>query len=154
MEKKVENKKPRSIVLSENWKKKEIQKVLLLRDEMIENNIDKILIKKYIDEQYDLINEKYEQRIQKYYNSINIIKQTDNSNLNSIHINPVNKKKREKAVDFLLKNKTFLENNGASQEFINNYVNKQYNLINKTYNESNTNLNPDDINLDNVNFID
>ncbi len=150
MEKKIETKKPRSIVISDNWKQKEIQKVLSLRDEMIEHNIDKLLIKKYVDEQYNIINKKYEEKVQKYYQ-----KQSKN-NEQIEQIKQTNKKKREKAVDFLIKNKTFLEENGVNQKYIQNYVETQYNYINKTYDNTNidTKIINDDVNLSDVNFID
>ena len=68
------------------------------------------------------------------------------------------KKKRDKAVEFLLKNKTFLEEHGASKEYVKKYVEKQYQDINIFYDI--TNIKPDDLDTDNdfsndnVDFID
>ena len=43
------------------------------------------------------------------------------------------KNKREAAIDFLLKNKTFLEENGVKPEQIKKFVDKEYGIINKKY---------------------
>ena len=139
------NKTPRSITMAENWKNKEIKHVLELRDEMLANNIDENLIKKYIDEQYDKINQEYETKIKKYYDKQ---KKLENKNLEKDI-----KQKREKAVQFLLKNKTFLEDNGASNAYIKKYVDMQYNIINSTYILDNSDI-YNKIDLELVNFID
>jgi len=139
------NKQPRAITMADNWKQKEIKNVLELRNEMLINNIDENLIKKYIDEQYNIINAQYQEKVQKYYN-----KQINNKNLHEIELKKELKNKRDKAIDFLIKNKTFLEDGGASQAYIKKYVEQQYNEINKTYTQTSI-LNE---NLDNINFID
>lgn len=51
-------KQPRSIVLANNWKNKEISNVLKLRDEMVEYSIDNVLIQEFLDEEYERINTK------------------------------------------------------------------------------------------------
>ncbi len=139
------NKPPRSITMAENWKNKEIKHVLELRDEMIANNIDEKLIKKYVDEQYNKINQEYEKKINKYYEKQ---KKSENKNLEKDI-----KQKREKAIQFLLKNKAFLEEKGASKEYIKKYVDAQYDIINQTY-QIDTSDPYSSINLDSVNFID
>ena len=139
------NKVPRSITMAENWKNKEIKHVLELRDEMLANNIDENLIKKYIDEQYDKINQEYEKKIKKYYDK--------QKKLENKSVEKDVKQKRDKAVQFLLKNKNFLEENGASKEYIKKYVDIQYNMINLTYNIDYSDP-YDTINLELVNFID
>ncbi len=131
--------------MANNWKNKEIKHVLELRDEMLANNIDENLIKKYIDEQYDRINLEYETKIKKYNDKQ---KKLENKNLEK-NI----KQKREKAIQFLLKNKAFLEENGASKEYIKKYVDIQYNTINLTYNIDYSDP-YDTIDLDRINFID
>ena len=142
---KTKSKVPRSITMANNWKNKEIKHVLELRDEMLANNIDENLIKKYIDEQYDRINLEYETKIKKYNDKQ---KKLENKNLEK-NI----KQKREKAIQFLLKNKAFLEENGASKEYIKKYVDIQYNTINLTYNIDYSDP-YDTIDLDRINFID
>lgn len=137
-------KQPRAITMAENWKKKEIKNILLLRDEMIVNNINDKLIKEYLDEQYNRINKEYDNKIEKYYKKE---KQKQYKLLNKEL-----KIKREKAIEFLLKNKFFLEEKGANPEYIKKYVDKQYEAINHAYS-----LDPDDlfnIDLACINFID
>jgi hypothetical protein len=139
------NKVPRSITMAENWKNKEIKHILELRDEMLSNNIDDNLIKKYIDQQYDKINQEYETKIKKYYDK--------QKKLENKSVEKDVKQKRDKAIQFLLKNKAFLEENGASKEYIKKYVDRQYNIINLTYNIDYSD--PYDlIDLDKINFID
>ncbi len=139
------NKVPRSITMAENWKNKEIKHILELRDEMLANNIDDNLIKKYIDEQYDKINQEYETKIKKYYDK--------QKKLENKSVEKDVKQKKDKAIQFLLKNKNFLEENGASKEYIKKYVDIQYNMINLTYNIDYSDP-YDTINLELVNFID
>jgi hypothetical protein len=134
---------PRSIVIANNKKQNEIKNILSLRDEMIENSIDPILIKKFVDEQYEKINRNYEDKIAKH--NIKKEKILQNNEITSKIKNI--KKKREKAVDFLLKNKTFLEEHGASKEYIKKYVEKQYNEINEFYDT--TNIKPNNLDSDN-----
>jgi len=114
---------PRSIVLANNWKTKELKLLNILRKEMITNKIDEQLIKEYVDEQYTLINKKYENKIKKYNDKINVdAKETK-----------ITKSERKKAIEFIIKNKKFLEENGAPIEYINNYVEKHYESINNRF---------------------
>lgn len=134
--------KSRGVILAENKKQIKIKELLIIRDEMIKNSIDENLIKKYIDGEYIKISKEFEDRVNKY----NQKKQNDKkSNVNI-------KKKKEKAIEFLLKNKIFLENNGASKEYITDYVIKQYEEINDYYDKDNFNNSP--IDDDEVDFID
>ena len=141
------NKLPRSIVIANNKKKADIKNILTLRDEMNKNNIDSKLINQFVNEQYDKINKEYEERLKKY----NDKKIKNNDNKINNEINNEIKKKRGKAVEFLLKNKTFLEEHGASKDYVKKYVDKQYQEINEYY----TNKNElDDIDIESINFID
>lgn len=163
---------PRAIVMANNKKQKQINNVLMLRDEMIKNSIDSVLIKKFMDDEYEKINNEYLKKIEKAKtNSNGKTKETktESKTKTKSNSNPVVsakdiKKKREKAVEFLLKNKSFLEEHGASKEYIKKYVEKQYQEINEYYNIENfknsnndTGSNSDSDNLcDNnqVDFID
>ena len=138
-------KPPRSITMSENWKKREIKHVLELRDEMLANNIDETLIKKYVDEQYYKINQEYESKINKYLEKQK--KQEDKKLEKDI------KEKRKKAIQFLLKNKAFLEEKGVNKEYIKKYVDTHYNQINQLYILDNSDP-YDTIDLDTINFLD
>ena len=119
-------KNSRIIKIATTKKNKKINELLQIKETMIHNNIDDKIIKKYMDEQYTLINDNYQKNVNK---KINPKKEMD--------------KRREEAIKFLLKNKCFLEQNNAKPEYINEYVKKQYEDINKTY-----------VINDNINFID
>jgi hypothetical protein len=138
-------KKPRVLIIAENKKAHEIKHVLELRDEMIANKIDDKLIKKYLDEQYNKINQDYEEKIKKYQEN-ELKKQTKIADKEV-------KIKREKAIEFLLKNKAYLEEKGYKPEYIKNYVDKQYKEINQIYSP----ISPGgdyNVDLEQVNFID
>lgn len=145
---------PRSIIIANNKKQNEIKNVLLLRDEMIDNSIDPTLIKKFVDEQYEKINKNYDDKIAKYNKKQEKKIQNNDTAAKVINI----KKKREKAVEFLLKNKTFLEDHGASKEYVKKYVEKQYQEINDFYDiiniKSDNYSSEDDFSNDNIDFID
>ena len=105
------------IIKNANTKKnKKINELLQTRDQMINNNIDNEIIKKYVDEQYEEINTNYQKSINKKSNPKKIMD-----------------KRRDDAIQFLLKNKAFLEQNKVKPEYIKEYVQKQYNDINNTY---------------------
>lgn len=110
----------RILTLAKNKKQKEINNILILRDEMLANNINEKLIKEFVDEQYKIINDKYQKKI----NKINTKEKEQDKQI---------KKKREKALNLLLKNKSFLELTNVNKKYINNYAEKQYNEINKKY---------------------
>ncbi len=136
---------PRGIVIANNKKQTDIKNVLILRDEMIANKIDEKLIKKFLDEQYEKINGEYEKRITKH--TENTKNQAKKKSIQE------NKKKREKAVEFLLKNKTFLEEHGASKEYVKKYVEKQYQEINEYYDTSNIHFDDSDSTNTNANDL-
>ncbi len=114
------------IKIANNKKNKKINELLQIRDQMINNKIYNQIIKKFTDEQYEIINGEYQKNINKKKNDKKIID-----------------RKRNDAIQFLLKNKKFLELNNATPEYIKDYVKKQYEDINKTY-----------ILDDGINFID
>lgn len=111
-------KKPRSVIIAENIKSKQIKELLIMKEIMQNNDIDIELINEYLEEQYIIINKEYYDKIN------NCTKKTTTQDIN---------KKRNDAIDFLIKNKNFLEQNKAPPEYIKRYVDKQYSEINKTY---------------------
>lgn len=139
-------KKPRAITITENKRAQELKHVLELRDEMIANKIDEKLIKKYLDEQYSKINQEYEEKIKKYQEN-ELKKQTK-------MVDKELKIKREKAIEFLLKNKAYLEEKCYKPEYIKKYVDKQYNEINQIYSIDSEDKIYNNVNLEKVNFID
>jgi len=129
---------PRTIIIANNKKQNNIKNILLLRDEMIYHKIDDKLIKEFLDEQYNIINKEYDEKIKKFEKNKNL--KSNNIQLTEI------KKKRTKAVEFLLKNKYFMEEHGVNKESIKRYVDKEYEEINNYYTYVDK--------LDYVNFID
>jgi hypothetical protein len=129
---------PRTIIIANNKKQKAIKNVLLMRDEMIKTNTDNDLIQTFVNEQYAIINKEHEERINKYNKS-----KTDTKTI---------KLKKAKAIEFILKNKAVLEDNGVNKDYITLYVNKQYEEINEYYSKNNEEN--DTVNLETINFID
>ena len=129
---------PRTIIIANNKKQKAIKNILLMRDEMIKTNTDNNLIQTFVNEQYAIINKEHEERINKYNKS-----KTDTKTI---------KLKKAKAIEFILKNKAVLEDNGVNKEYITLYVNKQYEEINEYYSKNNEEN--DIVNLETINFID
>jgi hypothetical protein len=76
-------KTPKTITTYNNWKTKEINKLLKLKEDMITNNIEKKLIDIYMEEEYKKINDKYNIKIEQYYK--NQEKVTKNENIKSIN---------------------------------------------------------------------
>ena len=109
-------KNSRIIKIATTKKNNKINELLQTRDQMINNNINHEIIKKYIDEQYEEINVNYQKSINKKTNPKKVMD-----------------KRRNEAIQFLLKNKLFLEQNNAKPEYITEYVRKQYEDINNTY---------------------
>jgi hypothetical protein len=129
---------PRTIIIANNKKQKAIKNVLLMRDEMIKTNTNNDLIQTFVNEQYAIINKEHEERINKYNKS-----KTEAKTL---------KLKKAKAIEFILKNKAVLEDNGVNKDYITLYVNKQYEEINEYYSKNNEE--DDTVNLETINFID
>lgn len=109
---------------AENWKKKELLKIELIKKELIIKNADALIIKNYIDEQYDIIINKYNEKIKQY-------EYKKNNNV----------KPDKKAIKNLIQNIKILEGVFTTEK-INEYYQKEYNIINN------------DVDLSNVNFID
>jgi hypothetical protein len=128
---------PRTIIIANNKKQKAIKNLLLMRDEMIKTNTDNNLIQIFVNEQYAIINKEHEERINKYNKS-----KTDTKTI---------KLKKAKAIEFILKNKAVLEDNGVNKDYITLYVNKQYEEINEFYSKNNE---EDTVNLETIDFID
>jgi hypothetical protein len=99
------------------WKKKELSKVERTKNDMIINNIHINQINKYVDDEYKCINN--------FYNTIikNGIPLRVSNNIKKKEINNIIATKR----DMIIK--------GYKTEFINNYINKEYDNLNEKYNK-------------------
>lgn len=128
---------PRTIIIANNKKQKAIKNLLLMRDEMIKTNTDTNLIQTFVNEQYAIINKEHEEKINKYNKS-----KTESKTI---------KLKKAKAIEFILKNKAVLEDNGVNKDYITLYVNKQYEEINEFYSKNNE---EDTVNLETIDFVD
>jgi hypothetical protein len=86
------------------------------------NNLkkNKSLIEAFKNQQINDINDKYIEKIENYNKKKNLI-------------NNDNSKKRNDALDFIIKNKIFLESIGEDKCKIEKYCNEQYNFINNKF---------------------
>jgi hypothetical protein len=109
-----------------NWKKKELDKIEIIKNELIRKNVDSSIITNYINEQYDIIENKYNEKIKKYELNKNNV--DNNKNLRKLKKN-------------LIKNLSILNGN-VDDNVINSYAEKEYDFINYK------------IDLDKINFID
>jgi hypothetical protein len=121
-------KQPRTIIMANNKRQKEIEHVLIVKNEMINNKIDDKLINEYINEQYKNINLEYETKIKTYWAKQNKINTNKN---NKININ------KNIEISVLIQNKNFLEEAGYTQEYIEQYIDNYYQKINNKYIEKN-----------------
>lgn len=119
---------PRSIILANNWKNNQIKNLILLKNEMILNNINNDLITKFINDQYEIINIQYNYKIDKYYNS-------EQSKLLQTNLD----KKMKKEIDILIKYNNLLEKYNIDKKYI-NIIKKQYDDINSQYKLYNINF--------------
>ena len=114
-------KKSRYIISAEQKRLYDIDDMLKMKNIMKENNINEKYINNYVDEQYNKINKEYADKVKKYeqkYKSKEL------------------KKERQDSIEFLIKNKNFLEQYNVKDEFINNYVERHYNKINEKFNDT------------------
>ena len=124
-----QQKQPRTIIMANNKKQKEIDSVLIVKNEMLKNDIDEKLIKEYVDEQYKNINLNYEIKVKKYWDKQNKTPITNKKKSN--------KKNKEIELSVLMQNKNFLEESGYTQEYIDKYIDNYYQKINNKYNQKN-----------------
>lgn len=112
----------------DNWYFKKVKETMDLCDHIenlsLKNNDlkkNKFLINAFKNQQLNDINEKYVERIEKY----NKKKKNINENINI--------KKRNEELEYIIKNKIYLESIGEDKDKINKYCNDQYNFINNKY---------------------
>ena len=85
---------------------------------MVELKIDPKLIEQYITSEYSRINKEYQEKV-------------DKAKIKNLETINNNKKKLE--IDFLIKNKIILEEKGYNKDYIDLYVEQQYEYINNKY---------------------
>ena len=108
----------------DNWYFKKIKETMDLCNHIehlsLQNNDlkkNKFLINAFKNQQLNDINEKYVEKIDKYN------KKKKNENI----------KKRNEELEYIIKNKIYLESIGEDKNKINKYCNDQYNFINNKY---------------------
>jgi hypothetical protein len=123
--KKKTGKIPRSVVLAKKKKYNGFRNLELLKEEMINNNIDINKINQYIEDEFSKIEKEYNDKVNNY-----IMKYQKGD----IEYTPNEKKiMRIQAIEFILKNKDVLEERDAPKDFIDNYVKTEYERINKKF---------------------
>jgi hypothetical protein len=111
-----------AFVCINNWKKREISKLSILKEDMIRmNEFDKESIDIYINLEYDKIINKYNDKIEK-------------NNSNKVNIDKEMEKKRKKAINMLIESRIYLENSNIDMNYIKNKSSENYDKINTTFN--------------------
>ena len=110
---------PKTINMYNNWKTKEIKKLIQLKEDMIINNIEKKLIDIYIEEEYKKINDIYNMKVDTYYKNQEKMKEKKDNTLT----------KQKKAINLLIKSKMSLEQFKMNPNYIKMKTDKQYDKI-------------------------
>lgn len=125
------------------WYNKKLGEILDLCNHIeqisiLNNNIEinKPLIEAFKNQQINDLNEKVNLRIEKYNNGNDAVK------------------KRNNALNFIIKNKQFLENMGKNDVIVQKYCDEQYKLINETFSNNKNSELLSNKNNDTVDFID
>jgi Na+/phosphate symporter len=101
---------PKGITMANNWKKKELNNLLILKEDMIANDIDINKINQFMDKKYSEIDAKYQKRIAKYNKKLDDKNET---------------KKNKKQIKNIINNVIILEQNGIDTSYVKNYLNKE-----------------------------
>jgi len=99
------------------WKNKEIDKLLQIKKDQLSNNINQKLVDTYVEEEYKKINKKYEQKLLEEPSE------------------KVLKKQKDKDIDNIIINKYYLIQKGYKNDYIEKYVEREFNEIEKKYNK-------------------
>ena len=108
-------------MLADKKKLNDIDDLMKMKKIMIENKVNEKEIDNYVEEQYIKINKNYTDKIKKYEQKYKAREL---------------KKERKDSIEFLIKNKNFLEEYNVKDEYINRYVEIQYNRINEKFNDT------------------
>ena len=100
---------------AKKWKDKEIDKLIQKKTDMELMNIKKELINEYIEEEYKTINKTYEAKL---------LEEPSNCVL---------KKQKDKEIDNILINKYYLIQKGYNKEYVDKYIEREYNEIERKY---------------------
>jgi len=109
--------KNRVKINAKKWKDKEIDILLQKRKDMDLMNIGKNIIDEYMEEEYKIINKTYEMKLLEEPTKKTV------------------KKQKDKDLDNIITNKYYLEQKGYNKEYIENYIEKEYNELERKYNK-------------------
>jgi hypothetical protein len=109
--------KNRVKINAKKWKDKEIDILLQKRKDMDLMNIGKNIIDEYMEEEYKMINKTYE---------IKLLEEPTKKTV---------KKQKDKDLDNIITNKYYLEQKGYNKEYIEKYIEKEYNELERKYNK-------------------
>ena len=109
--------KNRVKINAKKWKDKEIDILLQKRKDMDLMNIGKNIIDEYMEEEYKMINKTYEIK------------------LLEVPTKKTVKKQKDKDLDNIITNKYYLEQKGYNKEYIEKYIEKEYNELERKYNK-------------------
>ena len=102
---------------AKKWKDKEIDNLIQKKKDMEFNNINKNLIEEYMEEEYKMINKTYEMKLLEEPSKM------------------ILKKQKDKDIDNIIINKYYLIQKGYKTDYIDKYVEREYNEIEKKYNK-------------------
>jgi len=109
--------KNRVKINAKKWKDKEIDCLLQKRKDMELDNINKNLIDEYIEEECKMINKTYDAKL---------LEEPSKKILN---------KQKGKDLDNIIMNKYYLEQKGYNKNYIDKYIEREYNEIERKYNK-------------------
>jgi len=92
---------------AKKWKYKQLDKLIEIKNSMINNNIDQLIIDTFINDKYNDINKKYEIKVNK-------------------SLEKLEKKNKDIQINKIIRNKLILENIGYTNELINTNIKQQY----------------------------
>ena len=102
---------------AKKWKNKEIDNLLQIKKDMDLTKINNKIIDEYMEEKYKEINKTYE---------LKLLEEPTKKILN---------KQKEKEIDNIIINKYYLIQKGYKTDYINKYIEREYNEIEKKYNK-------------------
>jgi predicted ArsR family transcriptional regulator len=94
----------------EKWKQKQIDRIILLKNDLEKNNVNKDIIDNFIKENYQKINQKYKNKLENIKPSLL-------------------KKEIDSSIENIISNKNYMIELGYDEERINNYTNRHYQYI-------------------------
>lgn len=109
--------KNRVKINAKKWKDKEIDNLLQKKKDMELMKLSKNIIEEYMEEEYKVINKTYEMKLLEEPTKKTV------------------KKQKDKDLDNIITNKYYLVQKGYNKEYIDRYIEREYNEIERKYNK-------------------